>query len=147
MLSNNKYEDKVLNIVAEQSPTLNSKLKFEDGKGELNWSVSDFDFKNYDEYFRRYAGFMQSNDFGKTYLFSNGNYGYFSPYFINGCSHHMGTVRYSKENAFVNKYSKYIGTENVYILGSSMFPVSGYENPTHTIICSTIEAINKSIDI
>ena len=119
MLTNNKYEDKVLNIVAEQSPTLNSKLKFEDGKGELNWSVSDFDLKIMMN-IQKICRFMQSNDFGKTYFFSNGNYGYFSPYLLM-VVHHMGTVRYSKENAFANKYSKYIGTENVYILAHQCF--------------------------
>jgi choline dehydrogenase-like flavoprotein len=50
--------------------------------------------------------------------------------------HHMGTTRMSEQpkTGVVDANCKVHGVDNLYIAGSSVFPTSGYANPTWTII-------------
>lgn len=50
--------------------------------------------------------------------------------------HHMGATRMSHtaENGYVDPNCRVHGVDNLYIAGSSLFPTSGYANPTLTII-------------
>ena len=67
------------------------------------------------------------------FAFPNSAYG--------GC-HHMGTVPYSIEGGIVDKNFKHLEFNNIYIVGSSAFPSSGFENPTHAAIATTLSAID-----
>jgi len=53
-----------------------------------------------------------------------------------GAFHHMGTTRMHDDPKFgvVDKNGRVHGTRNLYIAGSSVFPTSGFENPTLTIV-------------
>lgn len=53
-----------------------------------------------------------------------------------GGHHHMGTTRMSQsaESGIVDRDCKAHGLDNLYIAGSSVFPTSGYVNPTSTIL-------------
>lgn len=55
-------------------------------------------------------------------------------------SHHMGTTRMGKDSAtsVVGENCRVHGTKNLYIAGSSVFPTSGYANPTATITALAI---------
>lgn len=55
---------------------------------------------------------------------------------ISGGSHHMGTTRmsYSEHTGVVDSNCKVFNFDNFYVAGSSVFPSSGYTNPTLTII-------------
>ena len=52
-----------------------------------------------------------------------------------GGSHEMGGTKMgiSKKDSVVDKNLKVHGIENLYILGSSVFPTCGHANPTLTI--------------
>ena len=58
------------------------------------------------------------------------------PEWISGSYHHMGTTRMadSPKNGVVNKDCKVHGTKNLYVAGSSVFPTSGFANPTLTLV-------------
>ena len=53
-----------------------------------------------------------------------------------GGHHHMGTTRMadSPRQGVVDKDCRVHGLANLYIAGSSVFPTSGYANPTLTIV-------------
>ena len=135
-----------LKIICEQRPTANSKIDFTDcEKTSLNWNIDPKDYLIYNDLFKKYAYFLSSSNFGEVRLKNDSIDGSFSPEYILGCAHHMGTVRYSASGeTYVNENSQVIGAENIFILGSSMFPTSGFENPTHAIICSVLKSLRNS---
>ncbi|MCB0352836.1 MAG: GMC family oxidoreductase [Bdellovibrionales bacterium] len=53
-----------------------------------------------------------------------------------GGNHHMGTTRMATrpQEGVVDRDCKVFGTDNLYVLGSSVFPTSGAANPTLTIL-------------
>ncbi|CAN5195234.1 hypothetical protein BH23BAC3_BH23BAC3_09870 [soil metagenome] len=67
--------------------------------------------------------------YDKTYVSNPGNY--------TDASHIMGGTRYSsdKSRAVVDDKLSVIGIPNIHVAGSSVFPTSGVENPTHLIVC------------
>lgn len=67
-------------------------------------------------------------DYNPEYLSDPANY--------TDASHIMGGTRYSnqKEKAVVDENLSVYGIPNLYITGSSVFPTSGVENPTHLIV-------------
>ena len=48
----------------------------------------------------------------------------------------------SGHTGVVDTNLKVFGVDNVYICGSSVFPTSGYANPTHTIIALAMRLSN-----
>jgi len=55
-------------------------------------------------------------------------------------SHHIGTTRMSEhpKNGVVDANCKVHGVENLFMAGSSVFPTSGYANPTWTLVALSI---------
>jgi choline dehydrogenase-like flavoprotein len=55
---------------------------------------------------------------------------------IIGAPHHMGTTRMSSDARLgvVDEHCRVHSVQNLYIAGSSVFPTSGYANPTFTIV-------------
>jgi choline dehydrogenase-like flavoprotein len=55
---------------------------------------------------------------------------------LSGGQHHMGTTRMAEDPRLgvVDKDCRVHGIENLYIAGSSVFPTSGFANPTLTIV-------------
>jgi choline dehydrogenase-like flavoprotein len=60
-------------------------------------------------------------------------------YVFGGC-HHMGTTRMSDDpkRGVVDRNGRVHGIGNLYVAGSSVFPTSGYANPTYTIVALAI---------
>lgn len=58
-----------------------------------------------------------------------------------GGYHHMGTTRMasSSKHGVVDGNAKVFGLDNLYIAGSSIFPTSGWANPTLTIVALTLK--------
>ncbi len=58
--------------------------------------------------------------------------------------HHLGGTRtgYNERESVVDKNLKIFGTENFYVLGSSVFPSGGHANPTYTIIQLSLRLSN-----
>lgn len=61
---------------------------------------------------------------------------------IRGGPHHSGTTRMSDTSTtgMVDKDSRVHGVDNLYVVGSSVFPTGGYANPTYTIVALAIRA-------
>ena len=78
-------------------------------------------------------------DFSLTESVSNG---FAFPNSAYGGAHHMGTVPYSTQGGVIDKSFKHLEYNNIYIVGSSAFPSSGFENPTHAAIASTLAAVD-----
>lgn len=57
-----------------------------------------------------------------------------------GGYHHMGTVRMAEDplHGVVDRNGKVHGLENLYVAGSSVFPTSGWANPTYSIIALSL---------
>ena len=55
-------------------------------------------------------------------------------------SHHMGTTRMGNDprSSVADKNLRVHAVDNLYLAGSSVFPTSGYANPTATIIALTL---------
>ena len=75
------------------------------------------------------------------------------PKVIDGGAHHMGTVPFLKNKLIINEKFQFSILKNLYIVGSSAFPLSGFENPTHAAMATSliatediIEKINKQIN-
>lgn len=61
-----------------------------------------------------------------------------------GVGHHMGTTRMgiNKKSSVVDRNLKVHDLENLYCVGSSVFPTSGYINPTLTIVALSLRLAN-----
>ena len=57
-----------------------------------------------------------------------------------GASHHMGTTRMhdSERRGVVDRNCRVHGCDNLFVAGSSVFPTSGYANPTLTIVALAV---------
>ena len=62
--------------------------------------------------------------------------------------HHMGTTRMasSPKEGVVNADSRVHALENLYIAGSSVFPTSGWANPTLTILALTLKLADHLLE-
>ncbi len=71
-------------------------------------------------------------DYDEAYVSNPDNY--------TDASHIMGGTRYSsdKSRAVVDDKLSVIGIPNIHVIGSSVFPTSGVENPTHLIVCLSL---------
>ena len=63
---------------------------------------------------------------------------------FNSMAHHMGTTRMSTSSnkGVVDKNLKVHGINNLFIVGSSVFPTGGHANPTYTIVALSIRLSN-----
>ena len=59
---------------------------------------------------------------------------------VGGGLHHMGTTRMhaSPRSGVVDRHCRVHETSNVYVAGSSLFPTSGYANPTLTLVALSV---------
>jgi len=64
---------------------------------------------------------------------------------ITDSSHHMGTTRMNEDQKFgyVDKDCKIHGLDNMYVVGSSVFPTGGHVNPTFTIVALALRLADK----
>jgi choline dehydrogenase-like flavoprotein len=50
--------------------------------------------------------------------------------------HHMGTTRMGADRAsgVADQYGQVFGSDNLFVVGGSLFPAAGFANPTLTIV-------------
>ncbi|MCK6453097.1 MAG: GMC family oxidoreductase [Alphaproteobacteria bacterium] len=62
--------------------------------------------------------------------------------------HHMGTTRMSDDpkRGVVDRHCRVHGIDNLYVAGSSVFPTSGYANPTLTIVAMAVRLADHLTD-
>lgn len=120
----------------ENRVTLSHRLdRFGNPLARLEWSIGDLDRRStralhaaVDEEFRR-RGFGSV----ESPLLSGDD----DPWPISrDASHHMGTTRMGDDpsTSVVDRDCRVHGIANLYVAGSSLFPTSGYANPTLTIV-------------
>jgi len=130
---------------AEQAPNWHSRVALTNMRDQLgmrkiklDWQLSELDHTNLlktshwigREVGRLGIGRMRQPDWFKksiSKVFKKNTGGNF---------HHMGTLRISNnsQHGVVDVNCRVHGMENLYIAGSSIFPTSGYANPTLTIV-------------
>ena len=138
--------DYLISMRCEQTKHQRSKLSFESKKTYLNWKIKDSDFIYYSEYLKKLGSFLISNKFAKDFSltsFSKNNYAI--PNQIYGGAHHMSTVPFLKNKLLINEKFQLSALKNIYIVGSSAFPVSGFENPTHAAMATSLVATEDII--
>ena len=135
------YSDYLINMKCEQTPNVNSKLKFNAKSTQLNWQVNESDFRYYSDYLKRLGAFLISREYAKDFSLSYPSYeNYAIAYNIDGQAHHMATVPYLKNKVLINEKFQLSIFKNTYVVGSSAFPVTGFENPTHAAIVTSLIA-------
>ena len=115
-------------------------------KNFLNWNIIESDFIYYSNYLKKFASYLLANDYAKNFRLTEPaieNIAF--PKEVIGGSHHMGTVPIlNSEELITNKFflKKY---KNSYVVGTSSFPLSGFENPTHAAMATSFIASNDII--
>ena len=137
--------DVFITMRCEQTPNKKSLLDFK--KNEVNWNILSSDFKFYSDYLRRFVSFLNYSEMSKDFklLQRDSENGFAFPESTKGGAHHMGTVPYFENGSVIDENFKHKNFSNVYIVGCSVFPTSGFENPTHGAIASTLAAIQDLI--
>ena len=122
-----------------------SKNKYGNFLPQINWRLSDLDYKtlkiNYEKISKNFKleniGKINASNFIETIdketkkdVFAVG--------------HHMGTTRMSENhsNGVVDKNLKVHNIKNLFVAGSSIFPTGGFINPTMTIIALSLRLGN-----
>jgi len=129
-----------LHHFSEQAPNPRSRVRLADDKldpfgqpcAELDLQFTDDDIRDVlrgqeiikEEVERKGLGRIEMEDYDQV-----------PPPGIKGGFHHMGTTRMhsSPRQGVVDANSRVHSVENLYVTGSSVFPTSGYANPTLTI--------------
>ncbi|MBZ0215771.1 MAG: GMC family oxidoreductase, partial [Fimbriimonadaceae bacterium] len=107
---------------------------------ELSWKLSRQDHDGIVKSHRHLALEVGKSDFGRMKIEIEPD----PEILLENCfsgSHHMGTTRMSSTpgTGVADENAKVFHTNNLYIAGSSLFPTSGYANPTLTIVALTIK--------
>ena len=135
----------MLHHFAEQAPNPNSRVRlserqkdqFGQPRARLEWKISPDDIRD----------LMRGLEILKPEIERSGEWELDIPEYesvpppgIRGGYHHMGTTRMhqSPTQGVVDPQSRVHGVANLFVTGSSVFPTSGYANPTLTIVALAI---------
>lgn len=130
----------------EQTPNRKSNLNFNGEKTSLNWNIIESDFEAYSKYLRRFSSFLILNKFAKDFTLSESAINSIAyPKSVKGGAHHCGTVPYMRTQNLIKNNFSLKGFENTYVVGSSSFPTSGFENPTHAAMATALIAAKDII--
>lgn len=148
------YQDLYAVIRAEQSPNRESRISLTDdrdvlglNKINLSWQFNEIDkrsvrvlMQKLDEELRRLKlGHLELAPWLEDTSLQWETDELVSNHPIAGY-HHMGVTRMaeSAERGVVDKNCQVFGTDNLFIAGSSVFPTSGWANPTLTIMAMSV---------
>ena len=122
-----------LRLFCEMKPSKSNKIYLsKDDNLIVNYKFSSTDIQTIKELQKQIYVYFSSN-FRKERIFPLNKKSLF--HFIDDASHHMGGLIYSKnkKESVIDKNLKILGTKNIYICSSAIFPTSGSANPTMTI--------------
>ena len=104
----------------------------------LHWRVSDRDFDDAHRSVEILAGELDRLGLGQVVSASDGSHR--RPPLVRGGWHHMGTTRMSSDPSagVVDENSRVHGVKNLFVVGSSVFPTSGYANPTLSLVALAV---------
>lgn len=135
-----KYSGITVGIMSEQIPDPESRLTLvreKDILGQpilnLHWKLNALDIKSIRKTLEIIDSEFRSHGLGHIEFEMPEDDE--PPKQLKGGYHHMGTTRMhvNPKMGVVNEHCRLHGTNNLYIIGSSVFPTSGYANPTLTI--------------
>jgi choline dehydrogenase-like flavoprotein len=133
----------------EHAPNRNSRVTLGDEldtlgmpSPQLDWQFSEIDQYTHKRTNEVMARELSSAGLGRVKLLAN----YPDPDWpsirggLRGAWHQMGTTRMgtNQRTAVVDKDCMVFGVDNLFVAGSSVFPTSGYTNPTLTIVAMAI---------
>jgi choline dehydrogenase-like flavoprotein len=136
----------MLTVVCEQSPLSESRVTLSlerDALGmrrsRIDWRISREEVETIRHYVRTVQRIFARQGIARIITRKNLN----TENFVQECTdyfHHMGGTRMatSSENGVVDPNLKLFGTRNAYLCSTSVFPSSGSENPTHTLIALAV---------
>ena len=140
-VKSDNFHDYCIDMRCEQSPCINSNISFDNLKTKLNWEVEEKDYLLYSKYLKRFISFFKYKGYIRDFTLSNNAYlGYYLHKYGEGGSHHMGTVPLTNTDKLLDNNFRLLSYNNTYIIGSSAFPTSGFENPTHGAISTALAA-------
>jgi len=135
-----------IKMVWEQKPNLSSKIvlsqnnkdRFDIPKVNLNWKKTPDDLSTPKKCLQKLGEFFIEQDIGRIgiYDFVQNKKAFPTDDEVGG-HHHMGGTRMGDGNDkydVVDENLKVFGTQNLYVVGSSVFRTGGHANPTLTIV-------------
>ena len=141
--------DVALVVRAEQSPNPNSRVVLSNQRdalgvqrAALDWRLTDLDVRSVRGLVRALDEELQRTKLGRVETepwLADGTSSWRTDPLISshpiGGYHHMGTTRMSDDPRFgvTDPHGRVHGIENLYVVGSSVFPTAGWANPTLTI--------------
>ena len=107
----------------------------------INWSLTELDRRSFEKTQRAFARVLGQSSLGRQRNDVPADAAEFDQKAALEVEfHHMGTTRMSDtpQQGVVDSQCGVHGVNNLYIAGSSVFPISGAANPTFTILALTI---------
>jgi choline dehydrogenase-like flavoprotein len=129
----------------EQAPNAQSRITLSDEKdilgipkANLHWQIGELEKKTIRRINSLLALEMGRADIGRVRLLEEDESGWLPT--LRGSWHQMGTTRMhgSPDKGVVDSDCRIFNMDNFFIAGSSVFPTSGYTNPTLTIVALSI---------
>jgi choline dehydrogenase-like flavoprotein len=133
-----------LETMCEQAPNPNSRVLLSDSVDQLgqtrislDWQLSQNDIESAIRSQRILDEVLQASGIGRLYCELDD---LTPPRRITGGWHQMGTTRMHDDpkQGVVDSNSRVHGLSNLFIAGPSVFPTTGYANPTLTIVAMTV---------
>jgi choline dehydrogenase-like flavoprotein len=134
----------VLESMSEQSPNPQSRILLSEQRDQLgmnavqlDWRLSPMDTESAKRSQEILDQEFQNAGMGRLYTMLDADT---PPQRIKGGWHHMGTTRMhvDPQQGVVDENSRIHGISNLFIAGPSVFPTSGYANPSLTIIALAV---------
>jgi len=128
-----------LYLRAEQRPVQSSRIELVGQRDDLglrrirlDWRVDDRDLANYVTALELLARTLTGSGIGAVHSFGIES----RLQHVGGGSHHLGGARMheSPDGGVVDPSGRVHATDNLYVCSSAAFPVSGFSNPTLTIV-------------
>ena len=135
----------------EQVPSSDNRVALSDERdihdqplAALHWALADIETLSIKRLHMLLAELLEKTQTGKL-TWDAGAPPDFDNLIIDDSSHHMGTTRMGNDEktSVVDHDCKVHGIQNLYVAGSSVFPTSGFANPTFTIVALAIRLADK----
>lgn len=132
----------VISSLLEQCPSPDSRISLTSDidalglrKADLHWAINDTDRRTIRTLGMELAKELARLDAARVQL-SDFMVDQSQPIPVAAHAHHMGTTRMARDprDGVVDEHCRVHGMDNLYVAGSSVFPVGGGTNPTLTIV-------------
>lgn len=149
-LETGRFRVYALYMRTEQAPNPSSRVTLADQRdalglrrARLEWRLSDLDRRSTEEVVALLADTAGRLGIGRVFSRPASEAGFWER--VGGGFHHMGTTRMGKEprTAVVDGDCRVHGVENLFVAGSSVFAISGYANPTLTIVALALRLADR----